>query len=61
MIALRHPVSLSRVEDELVLDPEPGQRPVENVAWPSGTFVSSSPCRISTGVRTFDANEIGLC
>jgi hypothetical protein len=23
-------------------------------------FVSSSPCTISTGVRNFDANEMGL-
>src|ERR1700761_6152454 len=26
----------------------------------TGTLVSSSPCTISTGVRIFDANEIGL-
>jgi hypothetical protein len=61
VVALLDGVAFSQVDDELVLDPEaPHSARWKNVAWLTGTFVSSSACTISTGVRTFEANEIGL-
>jgi hypothetical protein len=60
VIALREPVSLARVDEEVVLNPEPAERTVEVDRLADRHVGVVSPCTMSTGVRTFDANEIGL-